>query len=107
MDIEHVQSANHLPPDTLTFSASDIQDLHYPHDDPVVVILTIANYAIKRVLVDIESSSDITFASAFDQLEISRDRLRPVATQLVGFKGSSTRPLRMVELPVLMGTHPQ
>ena len=65
--------ANHLPSDTLTFPASDIQDLHYPHDDPLVVTLTIANFAVKRVLIDTGSSSDIMFASTFDQLEISRD----------------------------------
>ena len=47
------------------------------------------------------------FASAFDQLKISKDRLLPVATPLVEFNGSSSQPLGMIELPVLMGTHPQ
>ena len=47
------------------------------------------------------------FTLAFDQLRISKDSLRPVATPLVGFNGSSTQPLGMIELPVLMGTHPQ
>ena len=61
----------------------------------------------QTVLIDTGSSSDIMFASAFDQLGISRDRLLPVATPLVGFNGSSTQPLGMIELPVLMGTHPQ
>ena len=55
-DIAHVQSVNHPPSDTLTFSSNDIQDIHYPHDDPLVVTLTIANYAIKRVLVNARSS---------------------------------------------------
>ena len=72
-----------------------------------MVTLTITNYAVKRVLIDTGSSSDILFASAFDQLGISRERLRPVAMPLVGFNGSSTQPLRMVELPILMGTHLQ
>ena len=76
--------------DTLTFSTKDEQGIHYPHDDPLVVTLTIANYAVKRVLIDTGSSSDILFASAFDQLCISRERLRPVATPLVGFNESST-----------------
>ena len=59
------------------------------------------------MLIDTGSSSDIMFASAFEQLRISRDRLRPVTTPLVGFNGSSTQPLGMIELPILMGTHPQ
>ena len=76
--------------DTLTFSTEDEQGIHYPHDDPPVVALTIANYAVKRVLIDTGSSSDILFTSAFDQLGISRERLRPVATPLVEFNGAST-----------------
>ena len=47
------------------------------------------------------------FASAFDQLGISKDGIRPVATPLVGFNGLSTQPLGLIELLVLMGTHPQ
>ena len=96
--------ANHLPSDTLMFSASDIQDLHYPHDDPLVVTLTIANFAVKRELIDTESSSNIMVTAAFDQLGISRDRLQPMATPLVGFNGSSMQPLGIIKLPVLMGT---
>ena len=30
-----------------------------------------------------------------------------MATPLVGFNGSGTQPLRMIELPVLMGTYQQ
>ena len=69
--------------------------------------LIIANFEVKRVLIDTGCSLDIMFASIFDQLGISRDRLRPVATPLVGFNGSSIQPLGMIELPVLIGTHPQ
>ena len=98
---------SHSPADTLTFSSSDIQDIHYPHDDPLVVTLTIANYAVKRVLIDIRSLSNILFALAFDQFGIFKDRLWPVATQLVGFNGSSTQPLGMIKLLVLIGTHLQ
>ena len=90
--------------ETLTFSPEDEQGIHYPHDDPLVVTLTIANYAVKQVLIDTGSLSDILFASAFDQLGISRERLRPVAKPLVGFNEASTQPLGMIELPVLIGT---
>ena len=62
--------------DTLTFSTEDEQGIHYPHDDPLVVTLTITNYAVKRVLIDTGSSSDILFATAFHQLGISGERLR-------------------------------
>ena len=107
MDVGHIQSSNHPPSDTLTFLASDIQDIHYPHDDLLVITLTIANYAVKQVLIDTENSSNIMFASAFDQFRIFRDSFQPVATPLVGFNGSSTQSLEMIELLVLIGTRPQ
>ena len=72
---------------------------------PLVVTLSIGNYPVKRVLIDTGTSSDILFAEAFDQLKISRERLRSVAIPLVGFNRSSTQPLEMMELPVLMGTY--
>ena len=46
-DIAHVRPADHLPIDTLAFSSDDDPDLHYPHDDPLVVMFTIANYVVK------------------------------------------------------------
>ena len=77
------------------------------NDDPQVVTLMIANYAVERVLIETGSSSDIMFASAFDQLGITRDRLQPATTPLVGFNGSSTQPFKMIELPDLLRNHPQ
>ena len=59
--------------DLLTFLSSDLQDIHLPHDDPLVVTLVIANFSVKRVLIDTSSSLDILFAETFDQLGISRD----------------------------------
>ena len=64
-----------MPIETLTFSSNDDPDLHYPYEDPLVVTLTIANFVVKRVLIDTGSLSDILFTSTFDQLKISKDRL--------------------------------
>ena len=69
----HIWPIGQTPIETLTFSSNDIQDIHYPHDDPLVVTLTIANYTVKRVLINTRSSSNIMFASAFDQFGITRD----------------------------------
>ena len=55
-----------IPTDLITFSSSDLQAIHFPHDNPLVVTLSIANYSIKRVLIDTSSSSDILFAEAFN-----------------------------------------
>ena len=75
MDITHVRPTDHPPTDTLTFTSDDEPDFHYLHDNPQVVKLTIANYVVKWVLIDTGSSSNILFASAFDQFRISKDML--------------------------------
>ena len=72
-----------------------------------MVTVSISNYSIKIVLIDIGITSDIVFAKAFDQLKVFRERLRPFATPLVGFNRYNTKPNRMMELLVLMGTYPQ
>ena len=107
LDSTHVRPADCALTNTLIFSSGDDPDLHYPHNDPLVVTLTIANYSIKWVLIDIGSSSDILFTSAFDQLKISKGRLQPMASPLVEFNESSTQLLGIIKLPVLMGTHLQ
>ena len=106
-EVGSIQPVSLAQSNLLTFSSCDLQGIHLPYDDPLVVMLTIVNYLIKRVLIDIGSSSDVLFTKAFDQLKIFRDRLRPIATPLVGFNGSSTKFLGVMELPVLMGTYPQ
>ena len=63
-----------------------------------MVTITIVKFSVKRVLIDTGSSSNILLAKAFDQLSISRDKLRLVATLLVGFNRSTTKLLRMIEL---------
>ena len=59
------------------------------------------------MLIDIGSSADILFVGIFNQLRISRDRLQAVTMPLVGFNGSNTQSLGIVELPILMGIYPQ
>ena len=107
MRFASIRPADPKPLDLLTFLYHDLQGIQLLHDDPLVITDTIANFSIKRILIDTNNSLDILFVEAFDQLEISRDRLRPVATPLIGFNGSTIKRLGMMELPVLMGTYPQ
>ena len=36
----------------ITFTDEDARRLHHPHDDAIVITLTIANYTTRRVLID-------------------------------------------------------
>ena len=49
----------------ITFIDEDARRLHHPHEDAVVIMLTIANYTTRRVLVDNRSLADILYYLAF------------------------------------------
>jgi hypothetical protein len=75
-----------------------------PHDDALVVTLTVANHGIHRILVDNGSSADIL---SFQQMGIDRERIKPFASPLVGFGGEVVFPIGIIPLPVTAGTAPQ
>ena len=85
----------------------DASRIHHPHDDAIVITLIIADYSIRRVLVDNGSSVDILYYPAFQQMNLGRDQLRPVHSPLVGFGGMKVQPVGTITLLVVVGTYPQ
>ena len=49
----------------ITFTDEDAAMIHHPHNDAIVITLLIADYTIRRVLVDNGSSADILYYPAF------------------------------------------
>ncbi|XP_075665915.1 uncharacterized protein LOC142635675 [Castanea sativa] len=47
------------------FSKEDASGVKQPHEDPLVIMLTIEGFNIRRILVDNGSSADIIYLSAF------------------------------------------
>ncbi|XP_059637593.1 uncharacterized protein LOC132279586 [Cornus florida] len=58
-----------------------------PHEDPLVVSLTVAKCLVRRVLIDPGSSANIMPRDTFDRLEIKQDQLKSTGNPLVGFDG--------------------
>jgi hypothetical protein len=56
-----------------------------PHNDALVVTVTVANYVIYQILVDNESLTDILYWLAFKQMGTERDRIKPFGSPIVGF----------------------
>ena len=81
--------------------------IHHPHDDAIVITLLIADYTVRRVLVDNGSSADILYYPAFQKINLGRDQLRPMHSPLVGFGGMKVQPVGTISLPVVMGAYPQ
>ena len=76
----------------MTFTAEDYEGISYPHDDPLVVSLDIANHTVHRILVDGGSAANILFREAFDAMKLDKKYLIPVNYPVIGFNGSSSIP---------------
>ncbi|XP_065626703.1 uncharacterized protein LOC136066384 [Quercus suber] len=90
----------------MTFNESDSRGVKQPHNDPLVIKLTIERFKTKRVLVDNGSSVDIIYFSAFQQLKLDPNRLRPFDSPLVSFSGDRVYPRGIVTLTITVGTDP-
>jgi hypothetical protein len=89
------------------FSDDDYAGVSRPHTDALVVSIQIGNHNVRRILVDNGSSADILYWSAFLHLGISRDKIIPAASPLVGFAGEQVYPVGSIELPVTPGEYPR
>ena len=91
----------------IRFLEENARRLHHPHNDALVVSIRIEDYNMHRVLIDNESSADILYYSAFQQMGISKERLVPTNASLVSFGGTRVLPLGAVTLSVMVGDYPQ
>ena len=91
----------------ITFTDEDARQLHHPHDDMIVITLTIANYTTRRVLIDNRSSANILYYPTFQQMRIKKELLRPVNVPLIGFRGMKVLPVSIISLPVVVGSYPR
>ena len=105
MEVQAVSKLTRL--DTaITFSDSNLEGCQHPLDGPLVIRAVVANKTIHRVLVDNGSSANIIFASAFDKMDIRREKLEPVSTHLRGFSREKVLPLGSIQLVLTLGDPP-
>nr|XP_023873994.1 uncharacterized protein LOC111986560 [Quercus suber] len=88
------------------FSEEDARGIKQPHDDPLVIMIMIEGFNTRRFLVDNGSSADIIYLSAFQQLKVDPNRLRPFESPLVSFSGDKVYPRGIVTLTVNTGSYP-
>ena len=88
------------------FSEEDVRGVKQPHDDPLVIMLTIEGFNTRRILVDNGSSMNISYLSTFQQLKLDPGRLRPFESPIVSFSGDRVYPKGIVTLTVTVGSYP-
>ena len=67
------------------FTDEDEEAVAHPHEDALVVKVTLAGQELNRALVDGGSSVDILFKQTLKDLQIGDLRLYPIRTSLKGF----------------------
>ena len=67
---------------------SDESNYHNdPHDDALVISLSIANFLTKWILVDNESSANMLFLNAYREMGLKEEDITRRCISLVGFSG--------------------
>ena len=89
------------------FTEEDAQPLYHSHDNALVVSIWEKDYNTHQVLVDNESSTDILYYPAFQQMRIEREQLVLTNTPLIGFGGTRVYPFGVVTLPITVDDYPQ
>ncbi|KAL0411758.1 UNVERIFIED_CONTAM: hypothetical protein Slati_3765500 [Sesamum latifolium] len=93
--------------DEITFGNKDVSVGVGSQNDPMVIKMDIASYAVHKVLVDNGSSADINFRDVLKKMDLDMMQLNQVHTPLVGFGGSEVISLGTIELPVSIGEEPR
>ncbi|KAL0420150.1 UNVERIFIED_CONTAM: hypothetical protein Sradi_1428500 [Sesamum radiatum] len=102
-----VYNVNSENQEEISFNSQDMNPMRNQNNDALVISATLANFLVKKVLVDSGSSADIMFYDAYVQLGIDNAQLRKVNTPLTGFSGEMIEPLREVMLPLSLGSLPK
>ncbi|XP_022849778.1 uncharacterized protein LOC111371840 [Olea europaea var. sylvestris] len=97
-------SISSLGLEDITFGTGDLEGVSLPHDDALVISAIVANFEVKRILVDNRSAANILSQEAFAKMEISSQQLKAVKTPLQGFGGGVITPEVVVELPLTLGS---
>ncbi|XP_059669080.1 uncharacterized protein LOC132314206 [Cornus florida] len=77
----------------IKFDRTDLLRVQIPHEDPLVISLTVAECLVRRVLIDLGSNANVMPRITFDRLEIKPEKLKPIGNPLLGFNGKQVEPI--------------
>ncbi|KAM1160814.1 hypothetical protein ACFX19_034370 [Malus domestica] len=90
--------------DSICFYLEEERDIIYPHNDPLIMEAHIANFEVRRILVDTGASVNIMFAEAFKALNVAEHLLNRSISHLISFSSDIVQPLGSIHLPFIIGT---
>ncbi|KAM2585529.1 hypothetical protein TB2_046381 [Malus domestica] len=106
--MEDIRGCKYQKPnwDPICFYPEEERGIIYPHNDPLIVEAHIANFEVRRILVDTGASVNIMFVEAFRALNVAEHLLDRSISPLISFFGDIVQPLGSIHLPFTIGTSP-
>ena len=101
--VQFESSAPKYSSTAIMFGPEDARGLQFPHQDPLVISVDVAQCLLRRVLVDGGSSADVIFLDAFRKMQIPMDRLTRSDLPLLGFGGQPITAVGKIPLQVVFG----
>lgn len=98
--IKEKRIVGEAPP--ISFGPVDLTSVIFPYSDALVIRVTIANYELARVLVDLVNSVNVLFQKAFNCMQLEETQVE-VARALFGFAGHTVHLVGQIILSLTLG----
>ncbi|KAM2799225.1 hypothetical protein COP2_004359 [Malus domestica] len=106
--MEDIKGGKYQKPnwDLICFYPEEERGIIYPHNDPLIMEAHIANFEVRRILVDMGALINIMFVEAFRALNVAEHLLDCSISPLISFSSDIVQPLGGIHLPFTIGTGP-
>ncbi|XP_010480944.1 PREDICTED: uncharacterized protein LOC104759754 [Camelina sativa] len=89
--------------DPITFTTEDAKGIQHPHNDPLVVEVTMSEFDVERVLVDTSNTVNVLFWQMLAKMGMTPEQIKPESRTLTGYDGVAKMLMGDVKLQVHAG----